>query len=86
MAAARRKSPAEQRQTVRIRYRVIPYFAIAVEEFPGTRGVGETPFDALVSMRRVVRSRYPADRYDLNESIANPDFIKGWRMPEMTNE
>jgi hypothetical protein len=84
--APRKKSAPEERQTVAVKYRIIPYFAVEVvddKQFSGTKGVGPTPFDALVNMRGAVRRRYPFSSFDIEESIANPEFIKGWRMPEL---
>lgn len=83
---ARQKAVApEERRTIAVKYRIIPYFAVAIDDdtiFSGIRGVGETPFKALVNMRGEVRRRYPASRYDIEESISNPEFIQGWTMPE----
>lgn len=84
--APRKKSAPEERQTMAVQYRIIPYFAVEVvddKQFSGTKGVGPTPFDALVNMRGVVRRRYPHQTHDIEESIVNPEFITGWRMPEL---
>jgi hypothetical protein len=84
MARTTKTSAPVERQTVPIRYRIIPYFAVEVDDrnLSGTRGIGETPFQAIVSMRGAVRRRYPYAHYDLDESIVNPEFIAGWTMPE----
>lgn len=84
MAPAKKKSAPAERQTIAVRYRIIPYFAVDTDDprLSGITGVGETPFKALVHMRGAIRSRYPASQYDLEESIVNPEFIEGWRMPD----
>lgn len=83
MAPAKKKTSSE-RQTIAVAYRIIPYFAVEVDHprLAGIRGVGESPYRALVNMRGAVRSRFPASAFDLEESIANPEFIEGWSMPE----
>lgn len=86
MAPRKQQSAPVERQTVAVRYRIIPYFAVEVADdpqFSGTRGVGASPFDALVNIRGRVRAVYPAKGFDIQESIVNPEFIEGWRMPEL---
>lgn len=64
-----RPKPAEDREEVTVTLRVLPYFAAVCEQLPGIRGVGETPEDALSSIRSEVRRRFPFHKFDLTEVV-----------------
>lgn len=77
MARTKKPAPAE-RQTIAVKYRVLPYFAVEVIDdprFSGTRGVGASPFEALVNIRGRVRDVYPASGFDIEEVITNPEAL-----------
>jgi len=84
VARKKKETAPEDRQTVTVSYRLIPYFAVEADlpSVSGIRGVGETPLKALVNMRGEIVRRFPAHHYDLEETIVNPEFANGWKMPE----
>jgi hypothetical protein len=78
-----KKVESSERQTVTIRYRVVPYFAVASDELPGIRGIGATAKEALANMRSEVRRRYPVSQYDLEEKSSDIGLFAAtsWKEP-----
>lgn len=77
--APSKKKPAAERQTVPVRYRILPYFAVEVVDdprFSGTRGVGASPLEALTNIRGRVRAVYPFHSFDIEEVIVNPEVLR----------
>jgi hypothetical protein len=79
-----RAKPTEDQPEVVVNYTILHWFAVETDEkkLSGVRGIGRTPLDALSNMRGQVLRHYPLGQYRLVETITNPEFAKGWRMPE----
>lgn len=74
-----KKKAADERRTVAVKYRILPYFAVEVvddPQFRGTRGVGPSPLEALTNIRGRVRDVYPFSRFDIEEVIVNPEVLR----------
>lgn len=63
--------PVEERQTVTVRYRIQPYFAVTVDDhnLRGIAGVGPSPQLAVENLRSEVRRRYPNNKFDIVEKV-----------------
>jgi len=77
------KKPVEK-EDIATEYTIIPYFAVEsnLPAVRGIKGIGRTPLEALIHIRGEIRKRYPLARFNLEETITNPEFVAGWRMPE----
>ena len=76
--------PVEEQPQVEINYTILPWFAVEADDpkLSGIRGIGKTPLAALTNLRGELLRQYPIGQYRLIERIANPEFAKGWRMPD----
>lgn len=72
MARPKRVETSE-RQTVTIRYRLVPSFAVACDDprLSGTVGTGRTAKVALANLRSEVRRVYPHSAFDIIELPAD---------------
>jgi hypothetical protein len=74
-----------ERQTVTVRYSVVPYFAVSCSDpkLSGITGVGRTAREALTHMRAAVRDRYPLGEFDIIEKTDTPEMMlaTSWREP-----
>lgn len=80
-----KKVANSEREAVTIRYRVVPYFAVLVDDpaLSGTAGVGPTAKEALARMRGVVRAKYPHAQFDLTEDAEDIGLFAAtsWKEP-----
>ena len=73
----------DKRETVVLKYRIVPYYAMEVEgdpRFSGTRGIGDSPLRALINLRTQIVKFFPTKEFHLDESIVNPELASGWQI------